>query len=160
MKLLPKCHSFAKWIFKILFSHFLLGMSVVIWASLVAQMVKNLPAVWETWIRSLGWEDPLEKGATTHSSILAWRTSCVPLFFDSMDGSLPGSFACGISRAILEWVAVFLCCLSVHLTGPSPQSSSGQVPFLVTISPRCLRGTWPSSDRLPKGSSSSEAPWS
>ena len=32
------------------------------WASLVAQMVKNLPAVWETWVRSLGWEDPLEKG--------------------------------------------------------------------------------------------------
>ena len=40
--------------------------------SLVAQMVKNLPAMWETWIQSLGWEDPLEKGMTTHSSILAW----------------------------------------------------------------------------------------
>ena len=73
MKLLPKCHSFAKWIFKILFSHFLLGMSVVIWASLVAQMVKNLPAMQETWIRSLGWEDPLKKGKATHSRILAWR---------------------------------------------------------------------------------------
>ena len=44
------------------------------WASLVAQLVKNLPAMWETWIRSLGWEDPLEKGKATHSSILAWRT--------------------------------------------------------------------------------------
>ena len=43
------------------------------WASLVAQLVKNLPAVWETWIRSPGWEDPLEKGKATHSSILAWR---------------------------------------------------------------------------------------
>ena len=43
------------------------------WASLVAQMVKNLPAMWETWVQSLGWEDPLEKGMTTHSSILAWR---------------------------------------------------------------------------------------
>ena len=42
-------------------------------ASLVAQLVKNLPAVWETWVRSLGWEDPLEKGKATHSSILAWR---------------------------------------------------------------------------------------
>ena len=42
-------------------------------ASLVAQLVKNLPAVWETWVRSLGWEDPLEKGKSTHSSILAWR---------------------------------------------------------------------------------------
>ena len=40
---------------------------------LVAQMVKNLPAMWETWVRSLGWEDPLEKGMATHSSILAWR---------------------------------------------------------------------------------------
>ena len=43
------------------------------WASLVTQLVKNLPAMWETWVRSLGWEDPLEKGKATHSSILAWR---------------------------------------------------------------------------------------
>ena len=42
-------------------------------ASLVAQMVKNMPAMQETWIRSLGWEDPLEEGKATHSSILAWR---------------------------------------------------------------------------------------
>ena len=40
--------------------------------SLVAQMVKNLPAMQETWVRSLGWEDPLEEGMATHSSILAW----------------------------------------------------------------------------------------
>ena len=40
----------------------------------MAQLVKNLPAMWETWVRSLGWEDPLEKGKATHSSILAWRT--------------------------------------------------------------------------------------
>ena len=39
----------------------------------MAQLVKNLPAVWEAWVRSLGWEDPLEKGKATHSSILAWR---------------------------------------------------------------------------------------
>ena len=43
------------------------------WASLVAQLVKNLPTMQETWVRSLGWEDPLEKGTATHSSILAWR---------------------------------------------------------------------------------------
>ena len=43
------------------------------WASLVAQLVKNLPAMWKTWVRPLGWEDPLEKGKATHSSILAWR---------------------------------------------------------------------------------------
>ena len=36
-------------------------------------MVKNRPAMWETWVRSLGWEDPLEKGMETHFSILAWR---------------------------------------------------------------------------------------
>ena len=42
-------------------------------ASLVTQMVKNLLAMWETQVQSLGWEDPLEKGMTTHSSILAWR---------------------------------------------------------------------------------------
>ena len=39
----------------------------------MAQLVKNLPAMWDTWVRSLGWEDPLEKGKATHSSILAWR---------------------------------------------------------------------------------------
>ena len=39
----------------------------------MAQMVKNLPAMWKTWVRSLAWEDPLEKGMATHSSILAWR---------------------------------------------------------------------------------------
>ena len=39
----------------------------------MAQMVKNLPAVWETWVRSLGGEDPLVKEMATHSSILAWR---------------------------------------------------------------------------------------
>ena len=41
--------------------------------SLVAEMAKNLSAVWETWVQSLGWEDPLEKGMATHSSILVWR---------------------------------------------------------------------------------------
>ena len=43
------------------------------WASLVAQLVKNPPAIRETWGRSLGWENPLEKGKATHSSVLAWR---------------------------------------------------------------------------------------
>ena len=43
------------------------------WASLVAQMVKNLATMWEIWVGSLGWEDLLEEGMATHSSILAWR---------------------------------------------------------------------------------------
>ena len=42
-------------------------------ASLVTQMVKNLPAMLENWVQSLGWKDPLEEGMATHSSILAWR---------------------------------------------------------------------------------------
>ena len=42
-------------------------------ASLMAQMVKNLSAMWDTWVRSLDWDDPLEEGMTTQSSILAWR---------------------------------------------------------------------------------------
>ena len=45
----------------------------VLLGTLVAQMVKNLPAAQETWVRSLGWEDPLEKEMATHSRILAWR---------------------------------------------------------------------------------------
>ena len=48
-------------------------MGVGKWASLVPQLVKNLPAMWETRVRSLGWEDLLEKRMATHSNILAWR---------------------------------------------------------------------------------------
>ena len=51
------------------------------WASLVAQLVKNLPAVWETWVQSPGWEDPLEKGKAIHSGILACR---IPWTIQSM----------------------------------------------------------------------------
>ena len=47
--------------------------TILFWVPLVAQLVKNLPAMQETWVWSLGWEDPLEKGKATHSSILAWR---------------------------------------------------------------------------------------
>ena len=43
------------------------------WASLMAQLVKNLPTMQETWVLPLGWEDPMEKGKATHSIILAWR---------------------------------------------------------------------------------------
>ena len=53
----------------------------------MAQLIKNLPAMWETWVRSLGWEDPLEKGKATHSSILelpfssAGKESACPVLF-------------------------------------------------------------------------------
>ena len=52
---------------------FLMVDLVVYLAPLAAQLVKNPPVMWETWVQSLGWEDPLEKGTATHSSILAWR---------------------------------------------------------------------------------------
>ena len=51
-----------------------MGGIIVKLASLVAQLVKNLPAVQETWVRSLGWEDPLEKEMAVHSSILTWKS--------------------------------------------------------------------------------------
>ena len=53
------------------------------WASHVAQLVKNPPAIWETRVRSLGWEDPLEKGKATHSSILAWRILYIKVLLPS-----------------------------------------------------------------------------
>ena len=53
--------------------HQFFGAQLSLWASLMAELVKNLPAMWETWVPSLGWEDPLEKGTATHSSTLAWR---------------------------------------------------------------------------------------
>ena len=56
------------------------------WAFLVAQTIKNLPAMWETWVQSLGWEDPLEEGVATHSSILAWR---IPMDLRSLAGCSP-----------------------------------------------------------------------
>ena len=46
---------------------------MLFWASLVAWMVKNPPAMWKTWVQPLGWEEPLEEEMATHSSILAWR---------------------------------------------------------------------------------------
>ena len=54
-------------------AHFMLITRLSIRASLIAQLVKNLPAVQEALVQFLGWEDPLEKGKATHSSILAWR---------------------------------------------------------------------------------------
>ena len=57
------------------------------WVSLIAQLVKNPPAMWETWVQSLVWEDPLEKGKATHSSILAWR---IPRTVESMGSQRVG----------------------------------------------------------------------
>ena len=67
--------SFIPIIWQIYINHLMILFNLVFstWASLVAQLVKNLPATQETQVRSLGWEDPLEKGKATHSSIPAWR---------------------------------------------------------------------------------------
>ena len=59
--------------FQITFAHNDSGNVVSCWTSLVTQMMKNPPAMWETWIGPLGWEDPVEEDIATHSSILAWR---------------------------------------------------------------------------------------
>ena len=61
------------WCYGQLFSDNNVGYYITSLAFLVAQTVKNLPAMWETWVQPLGWEDPLEKDMATHSGILAWR---------------------------------------------------------------------------------------
>ena len=58
---------------------------------MVAQMVKNLPAMRETWIGSLGWEDPLEEGMATHSSIVAWRS---PMDMEAWHAEIHGVAKC------------------------------------------------------------------
>ena len=65
------------------------------WASLVAQLVKNPPAMWDTWVQSLGWEDSLEKGKATHSSVLAWR---IPWTVRSMESQRVGDECLSLSR--------------------------------------------------------------
>ena len=71
------------------------------WASLVAQLSKNPPAMWETWVQSLGWEDPLEKGKATYSSILAWRIPWTEEPGRLQDGKVEGCvliFSCETSK--------------------------------------------------------------
>ena len=58
---------------------YLFQAAILTWASLVAQMAKNLPALQKTWVQSLGPEDPLEEEMATHSNILAWRISWSPV---------------------------------------------------------------------------------
>ena len=89
------------------------------WTSLVAQLVKNPPAMQETRVQSLGWEDPLEKEMATHSSTPAWKipwteepqsssvAQLCPTLCDPMNWGLPGSSVHEILQArILEWVAM------------------------------------------------------
>ena len=71
-----------------------------LFASLVAQLVKNLPVMRETWVRSLGWEDPLEKEKATHSSILAWRIPWTVQFMGSQSWTQLRNFHFTIKRDI------------------------------------------------------------
>ena len=85
------------------------------WASLVAQLVKNPPAMQETWVWSLDWEDPLEKGKTTCSSILAWRIPYSPWGRKASDTTEPLSLwalmesFCGIVKAPLPGLTLLQC---------------------------------------------------
>ena len=71
---IPMHQPWASWtIFKAQIMFLFAQMDTFTKASLVAHLVKNPPAMWETWVRSLGWEDPLEEGMATHFSLVAWR---------------------------------------------------------------------------------------
>ena len=72
--------------------------------SLVAQVVKNLPAMWETWVQSQGWADPLREGMATHPSILAWR---IPM--EALHPGYPGSIPRQVVKILLHTLAH--CCL-------------------------------------------------
>ena len=83
--------------------------------ALVAQMVKNLPAVWETWVLSLGQEDTLEKGMSTHGSILAWRIPWteVPSRLQSMGSQRVEH---GWLTKTFTFISVCICTLTLSLS--------------------------------------------
>ena len=93
-----------------------------LWASLVAQLVKNPPAVRETWIWSLGWENPLENGMATHSSILAGR---IPWTIYSSWGRRESDTT--------EWLSLFTFITSVYLSCPH----IGVLPVLHKVYEQC-----------------------
>ena len=79
------------------------------WASLVAQLIKNLPSMRETWVWSLGWEDSLEKGKATYSSVLAWR---IPWTIQSMGSQRVGhdwvTFTFTFHPFLIFWISYFM----------------------------------------------------
>ena len=77
------------------------------WASLGAQLIKTLPSMWETWVQSQGWEDPLEKGAATHFSILVWRS----LWIEGRASRLQSMGSQGVWH---DW-ATFTCIYKVQI---------------------------------------------
>ena len=77
---------------------------MVLSLSLVAQLIKNPPTMWENWVRSLGWEDPLKKGMATHFSILAWR-------IHSPWGCKESNTTERLSFSLMEGKYIIICCL-------------------------------------------------
>ena len=102
------------------------------WASLVAQLVKNLPAMWETWVRSLGWEDPLEKGKATHSSVLAWR---IPWTVYSPRGCRVGHDRATLTPSVTPHSGSWKLSLSAALF-PAYRSPSSNCCFLGFVRPQ------------------------
>ena len=85
------------------------------WPLLAVQLVKNPPAMWETWVRSLGWEDPLEKEKATHSSILAWRIPWAVKSMGSQRVGLDEWLSLSLLFSLEAWSLEFiLSCRSKH----------------------------------------------
>ena len=105
------------------------------WAFLMAQLVKNLPAIWETWVRSLGWEERLEEGMATHSNILTWG---VP-----MDKG-----ACGLQSMVLQrvghdWATKHTVChLQEKITAHKSESWKGSFSSRIFDKITALSDTW------------------
>ena len=103
----------------------------VLCASLVAQMVKNLPTLQETWVQSLGWEDPLEKWMPTHSNILAWR---IPWTKE------PGGLQSLASQRVRHnWATKWAhTCTHTHTPTPTPTHTHTQV-WVLYLSPNLFQ---------------------
>ena len=99
----------------------------------MAQLVKNPPVMWETWVRSLGWEDPLEKGKATHSSILAWRIPWAVCIVHGVTKSQTQRSDFHFQFSVAHWYRI---CLSMQET---------RVPALLLEDP----GSIPGSGRSP-----------
>ena len=104
------------------------------WASLVAQTLKNPPAMWETWVPSLGWEDPLEEGMAIHSSILAWR---IP-----MDRETWWVILHGVAKSLTETKHSTVCKYILILQIQRPQSCSQKLLTLYQLQSLSIDNSW------------------
>ena len=77
------------------------------WASLVAQLVKNLPTMRVTWVQSLGWKDLLEKEKVTHSSILAWRIPWTVYLWGRKESDITEQLSLHMARLSPDWAVPF-----------------------------------------------------